>query len=242
MKFIADLHIHTTFSDGYDSPEDIVRIAIEKGIDCLAITDHNEIKGAIKAMRFAFDKNILIVPGIEVTTKFGHILGINVKKSIPKFISPEKAIQEIRRQGGLAFIAHPFDWPVENFIGGEKKIKELASVFPGLGVEAFNSAVIFPYSNRKAYYFAKDNGLVFVAGSDAHRKEFVGRGYLQFKEGIGSINALIDAIKNKKGEPVGKTLNWGEIFNMIGKKGFNSLLPTDNYRIKFYLEKLRNIW
>jgi len=141
----ADLHVHTTFSDGFSSPQEVVKTAIEKNIDCLCITDHHETKGAIEAMRFGFDKDILIIPGIEVTTKLGHILGINVKKVIPGGLSPEETIKEIRRQGGIAVIAHPFDWPIEDFVGGGKKILDISPD----GVEVFNASVLIKSSNKK---------------------------------------------------------------------------------------------
>ena len=71
-----DLHIHTKFSwDGFSSPREVVDAAIQKGIDCICITDHNEIKGAIEAMKYGFDKNILVLPGIEILSLDGDILG-----------------------------------------------------------------------------------------------------------------------------------------------------------------------
>jgi len=207
----ADLHVHTTFSDGHDSPEEIVQEAIKKGISCLAITDHNVVKGAIRAMHFAFDKDILIIPGIEISTKLGHILGINVKRPIPKGLAPEEAVRAVRRQGGLSFLAHPFDWPVENFRANFRKIKEIAPD----GIEVFNASVIFPISNVRAYRFAKENDFLFTAGSDAHRKEFIGRAYLKFSRRISSAESLLEAIRNKEAKPEGKALNWWEIFKML---------------------------
>lgn len=206
----ADLHIHTTFSDGASSPKDVVNTAIEKGIDCICITDHDEIKGAIEAMKFAFDKNILVIPGIETTTTFGHILGIGIKKAIPKNLPPEKAIDEIRKQGGLAIIAHPFDWPAEDFIGGEEKICDIKPD----GIEVFNASVFVKSSNKRALDFAKKNNFIFTAGSDAHRAEFIGRGYLDISKNVKSEKDLITAIKEKKGIPKGNPLSMWELIKM----------------------------
>ncbi len=207
----ADLHIHTTFSDGHSSPKEAVMAAIEKNINCISITDHDETEGAIEAIRFGFDKDILIIPGIEVTTKSGHILGINVKKKITKGLSPERAIEEIRSQGGLAMIAHPFDWPLENFKGGEDNIRFLRPD----GVEAFNASVFVKSSNKKAFNFARENNFSFIAGSDAHSTEFIGRGYLEIPGIIKSEDDLIRAIKEKRGEPRGVALSAWELLKMF---------------------------
>ncbi len=207
----ADLHIHTTFSDGSSSPREVVERAIEKKINCICITDHDVIEGAIEAMRFGFDKDILVIPGIETSTQSGHILGINIKKVIPKNLSSERAIEEIRKQGGLAIIAHPFDWPIENFIGGGEKIRALSPD----GIEVFNASVLVKSSNKKALDFARKNNFSFTAGSDAHRPEFIGRGYLEFPDAIQSREDLLEAIKNKKGEPKGNPLSLWELLKIL---------------------------
>ena len=75
----CDLHCHTFYS--YDSttpPPEMVEAAIKRGINCLAITDHNEIRGALEAIEYAKDKSILIIPGIEIKSKEGDILGLNI--------------------------------------------------------------------------------------------------------------------------------------------------------------------
>ena len=208
----ADLHIHTTFSDGFSSPQEVVRAAIEKNIDCICVTDHNETKGAVKAMRFGFDKNILVVPGIEVTTKLGHILGINVKKAIPRGLSPEIVIGEIRKQGGLAIIAHPFDWPTRNFRGGERKILGFGS--ENVGIEAFNAGAIVKSSNSRALKFARGHNFIITAGSDAHEAKFIGRGYLELPDVVKSEEDLMQILKNNLGEPKGKPYNWKEILRL----------------------------
>ena len=221
----ADLHIHTSFSDGLSSPQDVVNTAIEKGINCICITDHDEIGGALEAMRFGFDKSILVVPGIELTTDLGHILGINIKKKIPKGLSAEQAIKEIRKQGGLAIIAHPFAWPIRNFAGGEEKIRALAPD----GIEAFNASVLFESSNQRAINFAQSDHISFTAGSDSHRADFLGRGYLEFSDNIQSAEDLLGVIKNKKAVAKGVILGPWELFKMIKDNPFrlgNILRPS----------------
>ena len=231
----ADLHIHTSFSDGFSSPKEVIETAIEKGIDCIAITDHNEIRGAIEAMRFGFDKNILIIPGIEISTKSGHILGINVKKAIPKGLSAERTIEEIRKQKGLAIIAHPFDWPIENFIGGKEKILALRPD----GIEIFNAAVFVKSSNKTALNFARKNNFVFAAGSDAHRKEFIGRGYLEISGKINSEDDLVEAIKQGRVKPGGVPLSLWELLVMFRSNYLKVRDILRSYKIKDIVRSIR---
>jgi len=222
----ADLHIHTTFSDGISSPKEMVEAAIEKGINCICITDHGETKGAVEAMKFGFDKNILVIPGIEVLSKSGDILGINIKKIIPNGLSVQETIKEIRKQNGIAIIPHPFDRPLVGFWGGGKEIQTLDLD----GIEIFNASVFFNFSNKKASKFSQINNLSFTAGSDAHRKEFVGRGYLETSENILSEKDLITAIMNKKVKIGGEHLNFFEILKNISNSDVKSLISY--YRLR----------
>lgn len=210
----ADLHIHTHFSyDGSSSPQQVVNSAIEKDINCICITDHQEIKGAIEAMKYAHDKNILVIPGIEILSDSGDVLGINVKKIIPDKLSIKKTIEEIRKQGGLAVIPHPFNWPL-SFFGGEKGI--LAACADA--IEILNSNILFSFLNKKAAYFCQRNNFSFTAGSDAHRAEFIGRAYIDFPGDIVSENDLLEKIKNKKGKAKGTLLSYLEMIKN-GLKG-----------------------
>ncbi|MDD2732007.1 MAG: PHP domain-containing protein [Candidatus Pacebacteria bacterium] len=204
----ADLHIHSDFSDGCSSIKMIIESALDKGIRCISICDHNEIKGAVLAMKLSYDKNILVIPGIEILTKSGDVLGINVKKVIPNGLSAEEAVKEIRRQKGLAVIPHPFHWPVKGFSGGEKRILE---IMPD-AIEVFNSSVFFDWINKKAFDLSKRSNICFTAGSDAHRAEFVGRGYLELSGKVTKEEDVLEEIMNKKAGFGGIKLSFFEIF------------------------------
>lgn len=210
-----DFHIHSNFSyDGFSSPEEIVDTSIERKIDCICITDHGQIQGAIKAMKYGFDKNILVIPGIEILSRSGDILGINVKKIIPNGLTAEETIKEIQKQKGIAIIPHPFNQPVGSFKGGEKEFLMADAV------EIFNASV-FRFANKKAVNLSKKMNLCFTAGSDAHRAKFVGRGYLEIPKNILSEKELIEEVKNKTGSVQGKILNFYETLENILKTKFN---------------------
>jgi len=191
----ADLHIHTYYS--YDStarPKEMVEAALEKGIDCLAVCDHGQIKGAMEAIEYAKNKPVLIIPGIEIKSKEGDILGLNVREIIPNKLSARETVERIKKSGGLAVIPHPFGWPC-SFRG---KLESLFSeTTESLAIEVFNAS-IFSSANKKAAEVAKKYDLAFTCGSDAHFPGFIGKAYLEIPGENLSIEQALEAIKNKK--------------------------------------------
>jgi hypothetical protein len=191
----ADLHLHTSFSfDGLSSPKEIVGSAIEKKIDCICIADHGEIKGAKEAINLVVNKSILIIPGIEIKSREGDILGLNVKKLIPNGLSAKDTIEEIIETGGLPVIAHPFD-PFFSF----KKIEEHKDFFKerGVAVESWNASLFLDSSNQKAIKLAEELNLPFTAGSDSHSGQFLGRAWLEIPGESLSVEQVIEEIKKK---------------------------------------------
>ena len=201
----CDLHCHTSYS--YDSttpPEEMVEAALKKGINCLVISDHGEIKGTREAIEYAKDKPILIIPGIEIKSKKGDILGLNVKEIIPNKLSAEETIKKIKELGGLAIIPHPFGW-FTGFRGNlEKIIKEID------GIEVLNASLFT--GNKKALDFAQKFNLPFTAGSDAHFPGFVGKAFLDYNPPTThpSIKEVLEQIKNKNVKIGGGEANFFE--------------------------------
>jgi len=193
-----DFHVHTNFSyDGLNSPQEMVNSAISQGIDCICIVDHQETKGAKEALRFASGKPILVIPGIEIKSKEGDILGINVKEIIPNSLSAKETIKRINDLGGMAVIAHPFCWP-HHFKGDLKKIfEENSDSF--IVIEVFNASIP-EFFNKKTFRFAKELNLPFTGGSDAHEKEFVGKFFLEIPGKNLSVGEILEEIKKRRGE------------------------------------------
>lgn len=191
----ADLHIHTNFSyDGLPSPEEVIDSAIEKKIDCIAVTDHGQIKGASRALNFAQGKPILVIPGIEIKSKEGDILALNIQKKISDNLPAKETIEKIINSGGLPVIAHPFDY----FLAF-KNIKEHADFFikKGVAIEVFNASLFFNFCNFEATKFALKHNLSFTAGSDAHSVEFIGKAYLEILKKVSSVGEILEEIRKK---------------------------------------------
>jgi len=206
----ADLHIHTNFSyDGLPSPQEVVEMALLKKIDCIAITDHGEVKGAIEAEKFSQGKNILVIPGIEIKSKEGDILGLNLRKKIPDKLSAKETIEKIIELGGFPVIPHPFD-----FFIYFKGIENLASFFQerGVAIEVLNASLFFNFSNFEAQEFAKKYNLPFTAGSDAHSAEFIGKAYLEIPKENLKVEEVLEEIKKKNVKVSFEKISHWEIF------------------------------
>ena len=99
-----DLHIHSQYSeDGAGSPKEIIKILQKKGLHGMAITDHNTVRGGLESLKVA-PKDFIVIPGIEVSTKDGHIIGLNVKEDIPRRLTSGETIDKIIEQG--KFLGH----------------------------------------------------------------------------------------------------------------------------------------
>src|SRR3990170_139142 len=106
MQVKADLHVHTIYShDSLITSKDLVFYAKKRGLTAVAVTDHNQVEGALK---IAKETDFLIIPGTEVSSSNGDIIGLNLQEPIPKRISPEETVDRIHEAGGVAVACHPF--------------------------------------------------------------------------------------------------------------------------------------
>src|SRR3972149_11475656 len=106
MQVKADLHVHTTYSrDSIITPEDLVFYARKRGLNAVAVTDHNQVEGAKK---IAAETDFLIIPGTEVSSRDGHIIGLNVNEVIPRGLSADETVDRIHNASGIAIACHPF--------------------------------------------------------------------------------------------------------------------------------------
>ena len=184
----CDLHVHTNYSkDGESSVEEIIRAAEVAGLDAIAITDHDSVDGAKKAL--ACETTVLVIPGIEVTTKQGHLLVLGVTEIIPAGLDVETTVAIARRMGALLILPHPYHvWRH----GVARRRKTGMMVVDA--VESFNSRYIVGSANRKAERIALKLGKPCVGGSDAHNARFVGFGRT-YVDAEKNVPAILDAIR-----------------------------------------------
>lgn len=211
-----DLHCHSYYSnDGISSPEKLLKTALKKGLDGIALTDHNTTAGWKKAIEAAKKLNAVLILGQEIELKrdgktIGEILGYFLKEEInPEGKNIETIIQEIKKQGGIAIIPHPFYW-IKPFKDLEK-YKNLID-----GIEVFNSRSQTKRGNIKSFEFAQKNNLPLTAGSDAHSCFDIGNAYLEAK--AKSPEEFKEAILKRRVKIFGKqSLIFVQIFATIGK-------------------------
>lgn len=174
----ADLHVHTCYSkDSISPPQEIVRHCLETGINCLAITDHDTISGALEVKRIAPFKVII---GEEILTNAGEIIGYFITEEIPPRLSPEETVKRIKAQGGLVCIPHPSDC-----LRPQSRLRRraLEKIMPQVDlIEVFNSRTLLPRDAAHARQLALKHGLPGTAGSDAHVISEVGRAYMELPD------------------------------------------------------------
>ena len=164
-----DLHIHTKASkDSNIDPEDLLRRAKKVGLDGIAVTDHDTVE-MVEEVK-SYSDGIKVIPGIEVSTERGEILGLFVEENIESETA-EEAIEEIKSKGGIAVLPHPFS-PIRGFDTPEN-LKGID------GLEVLNSRSLSTRINERARVYAENEGLIKTAGSDAHTLREVGGSYVE---------------------------------------------------------------
>jgi predicted metal-dependent phosphoesterase TrpH len=174
----ADLHVHTRYSEDSISPPDkIVQHCLKAGVNCVAITDHNEIKGALEVKSLAPFK---VIVGEEILTSRGEIIGYFLTELIPPHLSPEETVTRIKAQGGLSCVPHPCD---RCRTGSKLESSALKEILPILDlIEVFNSRTILLRDSASALELAQRHGLPSTAGSDAHIAREIGSTYMEIPE------------------------------------------------------------
>ncbi len=190
--FKADFHIHTKFSmDSTTSLEQIIRTCQKRKINCIAISDHGAIEGALEMQKIA---PFRVIVAEEILTTRGEIMGMFLKEKIPSGLSLEESIKRIKDQGGLFCAQHPFDKIRPDALKAEV-MDEIAGQIDL--VEVFNARNPLKRSSELAREFAEKHHLPGSAGSDAHAAFEIGNAYVEMPEFKGREDFLAALAQGK---------------------------------------------
>ncbi|MGB3906838.1 MAG: PHP domain-containing protein [Methanomethylovorans sp.] len=220
MKF--DLHVHTRFSKDSDAEIDaIIFHAKMNGLDGFAVCDHDVIEGGPFSIQRAAElgSDLMIIPGVEITTSEGHLLVLGIKEIIEPGLSPVETIRRARAQGAVVILPHPF-----------KVTSHGIGYVEGLDVDAIevlNARCLTDGPNNKAREAAISMGIAQVGGSDCHVPEMVGTSYTEIDVQERSLEAVLDAIRQGRVRPGGrkspKAFVIRQVINNVKKKMTRSL-------------------
>jgi predicted metal-dependent phosphoesterase TrpH len=196
----ADLHLHTTASDGWPTPAKLVDHAARLvGLNVIAVTDHDTIEGALRAADFASRRarKLHVVVGEEVSSLDGHIVGLFLERRVAPGMSAAATVHAIHEQGGLAIAAHPF-WRTQRRVrnGAAHGVGWLAAELDFDAIEVENATPGFYVFNQLAHRLNMGLGAAEVGCSDAHIVDAVGRAFTEFPGT--TPEALRKAIENGK--------------------------------------------
>lgn len=183
MKF--DLHIHSKYSyDSITSPKNIIKVAKKKGLNGIAVTDHNTIKGGLKTFKENTNKDFYVIIGAEIKTEYGDIIGLFLNEEINSR-NFEDVISEINEQSGISILAHPY----RNNICIDEIISKVDLI------EIFNARSKKEW-NIKAFKLASKYKKPISAGSDSHLYFEIGKGILE----LANLNSILTEKASYKGK------------------------------------------
>ena len=203
------------------SPYEIIKIAKRRGLNAIAITDHNTIK-IEKFAKKVSKEDFLVIVGEEIDTKDGHLLAIGIEEEIKPGLSLEETLDIIYSQGGIGIAPHPFDIAKKG-LGYKAKLCD--------AIEIKNALNIDRIADKVAQRFAKKNKLCGVGGSDAHFREGIGKCYNLIDCEL-ELDSILKAVKRGECKAVGEYVSLPNIV-----KWYRSRVLSCYDEVYEYIEK-----
>ena len=229
----ADLHMHSTYSDGIATIEQILHhVEYNTDLAVVALTDHDVIEGALRARDlwrtrgYRFD----FIVGEEISTREGHLLALFIEKRIAPGLSMERSIDLVHEQGGLAIVAHPLNRIFRHSCQREVLDRICANGDVWLdGIETWNASFCGIYANRVAMCANREiYGWPELGNSDAHTLSSIGRGCTWF-EGSSALDVRA-AIEAGESAPGGRLWQVHDYLHLAGHH-LNKRRPLRHLRV-----------
>ena len=186
----VDLHLHSYFShDGQSSLEQLIERASERGLDRIALTDHNTFDGARQLSRMAPG---LAICGEEAKTREGEVIGLFITDRLPPYLRPEEVMDLIHEMGGLTYIPHPLDPHRSHF-----RAERVADLADRIDIIETYNPWCNPAANHAAAKLAHDLDKVTATGSDAHSAEELGRSWMEMDE-YSDVRDFLDKLRHAR--------------------------------------------
>lgn len=185
------MHTHYSY-DCITSPEALVRRCETVGLNCVAVTDHNSVRGALAAQKIA---PFTVIVGSEIKSTGGEITGLFIEDDIPAGLEPVLTAKRIKEQGGLVSIPHPFTGMGRSALDK----RTTTDLLPYVDIiEGFNARTMSRGDNHAAQVFALEHGIPTTAVSDAHTTRELGKTYTEFEGFDGTPESFKYALMSAK--------------------------------------------
>ena len=237
----ADLQLHSDLGDGLAPPEAILDAAERVGLDVIALTDHDDIRGSFVLRDLAARRNsaVQVVSGVEVTTRSGHLLALWVEDEIPMFAGLAATVAQIHQMGGLAVVPHPLSYLT--FSIGEGALRSLHASGAECrvdGIELRNPSYAGRVRwQRAAWLNAHVLGAAETGSSDAHHAQLVGTAWTEFP---GTLpDDLRRAIVERTTAPEGRHWTLREHLDGVARQQWRSMVRDPVKRARRQMRKTK---
>src|SRR6266849_9628446 len=192
LQLKLDLHVHTNrSSDAFTSPKQLAIICRDRGLDGLAITDHN-------VLSVDSSDEVVFLQGIEISTRDGHIIGLGLSESVPRGLSADDTIRRINNLGGISIVPHPYD------LLRSSVRPHILAVRPD-AIEVINSSsFLHSVTWKRARKFAEKEKYPMTAGSDSHIPQTIGRAYTEVESGSKDAESVMASLRSGSMTPFGR--------------------------------------
>ncbi|OLC10353.1 MAG: hypothetical protein AUH39_02320 [Chloroflexi bacterium 13_1_40CM_67_9] len=223
----ADLHVHSDLGDGLSSIEEILDAAERAGLDAIALTDHDDIRGAFALRELAARRAspVSVIPGVEVTTRSGHLLALWIEDEVPMFCSLVEAVSRIHKAGGIAIAPHPLSYLT--FSIGEGALRQLAAYGDDArmvdAIEVRNPSYAGRVRASRALWLNTHALRIAATGSsDAHHAALVGTCWTDFPGS--TAEELRTALQEKATRADGRSWTLREHLDGAAKQQWRSMV------------------